>query len=77
MGAETGAVATCRWHASALQAISRGLRSGEAAGPGFARKRKIPANPQRICWNSLANLPLVDTMHHALKAWCIISWVQF
>ena len=33
MGAETGTVATCRWHASALQAISRGLRSGEDAGP--------------------------------------------
>ena len=23
----------------------------------------------------LAYLPLVDTMHHVLKAWCIILWV--
>lgn len=54
MGAETGAVATCRWHASALQAISRGLRSGKDAGPDLARKRKISANPQEIDRNSLA-----------------------
>ena len=25
----------------------------------------------------LAYLPLVDTMHHVLKAWCIILWVRF
>ena len=60
MGAETGAVATCRWHASALQAISRGLRSGEDAGPDLARKRKIPANPRGICWNSLEGVDTLD-----------------
>ena len=25
----------------------------------------------------MAYLPFVDTMHHVLKAWCIIVWVQF
>ena len=25
----------------------------------------------------MAYLPLVDTMHHDMKAWCIIVWVQF
>ena len=25
---------------------------------------------------SLANLPLMDTMHHVLTAWCIVLWVQ-
>lgn len=25
----------------------------------------------------LANLLLFDTMHHALRAWCIILWVRF
>lgn len=24
----------------------------------------------------MANLPLVDTMHHAFEAWCIVLWVQ-
>lgn len=25
----------------------------------------------------LANIPLVDTMYHALKAWCIFYWFHF
>lgn len=25
----------------------------------------------------MANLPLVDTMHHVLKAWCIFYWFHF
>lgn len=38
-------------------------------------KKAPPA--ERTDGADLANPPLVDTMHHALQAWCIISWVQF
>ena len=30
-----------------------------------------------VIFSFLAYLPLVDTMHHVLKAWCIILWVRF
>ena len=45
----------------------------------------MPANPleynkkgpHSFEWGLLAYLPLMDTMHHVLKAWCIILWVRF
>ena len=48
----------------------------DAAGEGPTTKQaKGKSNAK--AWLLLAYLPLVDTMHHALKAWCIIVWVQF
>jgi len=38
-------------------------------------KKAPPA--ERTGGADLANLLFVDTMHHVLNAWCIISWVQF
>lgn len=45
------------------------LKTGQKIkkSPGFVKK---PGE-------NLAYLPFVDTMHHVLKAWCIIVWVQF
>ena len=50
--------------------------SGGQIHRGTEKRQKAPP-AERTGGADLANLPLVDTMHHVLKAWCIIVWVQF
>ena len=43
---------------------------------GTGKRQKAPP-AERADGADLANLLFVDTMHHALQAWCIILWVLF
>ena len=47
-------------------------KSGILIEKGFA-KNKSGCNENPLHPLDLANLPLVDTMHHALTAWCIFA----
>ena len=45
----------------------------------FILPQKVRKTPDFLSKSGvfMAYLPFVDTMHHVLKAWCIIVWVQF
>ena len=54
------------WPKTAIPIISNNAKKLEKT-PDFVSKSGV----------FMANLSLMDTMHHVLKAWCINLWVRF
>ena len=52
-------------------------RYAAALVPGVRAAKNKSLRTVMVLRDFLAYLPLVDTMHHVLKTWCIILWGRF